>query len=76
MWGNIKYYAIAAFGVLSVILWALLNNERRKSAQHQLKEAKAARKSEKLINTATVEGLQREQSSKNNRDYDNDDTII
>ncbi len=76
MLNNIKYYAIAAFGVLSVILWALLNNERRKSAQHKLKEAKAARKTEKLINKATVEGLQREQNSKNNRDYDDDDRII
>ncbi len=76
MLSNIKYYAIATFGLISIIMWALFNNEKRKSAQHKLKEAKAARKTEKLINKATVEGLQREQNSKNNRDYDDDDRII
>ncbi len=71
----VKTYGVVALGFLSVVLWALFNNERRKAAQHKMKEAKAVLEANKRVNKSTVEGLQREQNSKNNRNYDDNGII-
>ncbi len=75
MLSTVKYYIMAGLGFLVVVFYALLQSERLSTAQDKLKRAKSTRQTEKRVNKATLEGLQRERDSKNNRNYD-DDSIV
>jgi len=72
---TIKYYIIAILTGAVIVVYALLSNEKKERAQEKLKGMKKARETEKRINKATVEGIQREAKSKSDRNYDDDDII-
>jgi len=75
MFSGIKKYAVIFLGGLTIVFWAVIETLRRKSAQHKLGEEVATRETESRVNKSTVEGLQRERDSKDNRNYD-DDSIV
>jgi len=65
---TVKYYIMAALGFGVVVLYALLQSEKKERAQEKLKGIKKARETEKKATNAMVEGLQNEQDVKDNID--------
>ena len=59
---------MAGLSFLLIILYALLQSEKKQRAQEKLKGMKIARDTEKRANTALVEGLKREQKAVKNID--------
>lgn len=66
LFSTVKYYIMAGLGFLSVVLYALLQSEKKGRAQEKLNGIKQARKVERAVLKSTQEGLASEQEKLNN----------